>query len=256
MSDNRPILGGEHLHRSFGVGKKEVRALVDVSMDLGRGEMALIMGPSGSGKSTLLAVLSGLQRPDKGRVVALDQDLWNLSAGARKQFRLEHFGFIFQGYNLFPALTAWQQLEIVLRWGKGASAGQARRRAEEMLDLLGLTEQKNSRPHQLSGGEQQRVAIGRALIKNPTICFCDEPTSSLDWERGEQVVQLLQKAARERGATILIVGHDHRLEGYADRLFNLVDGQLTIRETRQHAKAPPKNGPPGDDRKDHETRLS
>ena len=143
--------------------------------------MALLMGPSGSGKSTLLAVLSGLLHPDTGQVTALGQDLWAMTDKERERFRLEHCGFIFQGYNLFAALTARQQLEMVLRWGESASARDARRRADDMLELLGLAKKGNLRPAELSGGEKQRVAIGRALIKNPKFCFADEPTSALDW---------------------------------------------------------------------------
>src|SRR5206468_172034 len=139
--------------------------LRDVSLRLGGGQMGVIMGPSGSGKSTLLALLSGLMQPEQGEVAALGQDLWRLPGPRRKQFRQRHFGFIFQGYNLFPALTAQQQLEIVLRWGEGTPAGQARRRAAEMLGLLGLAGKNGLHPTQLSGGEKQRVAIGRALIK-------------------------------------------------------------------------------------------
>src|SRR5262249_12908402 len=159
-------------------------ALHEVSLELYRGQMVLLMGPSGSGKSTLLAVLSGLLHPDSGQVVALGKDLWRLSERERERFRLRHCGFIFQGYNLFPALTARQQLEVVLRWGAGATGREARRRADEMLALLGLARKARLRPTQLSGGEKQRVAIGRALIKSPTFCFADEPTSALDWAHG------------------------------------------------------------------------
>jgi putative ABC transport system ATP-binding protein len=181
-------LEGRRLTHSFGQGMARTTVLHDVSVQVRGGEMALVMGPSGSGKSTLLALLSGLMRPENGHVLALGEDMWQLSAWRRKQFRQRHFGFIFQGYNLFPALTARQQLEIVLRWGEGISAGEARRRADETLDLLGLREKKSLLPAQLSGGEKQRVAIGRALVKKPAFCFADEPTSALDWAHGQRVV--------------------------------------------------------------------
>jgi len=184
------------------------------------------MGPSGSGKSTLLAALAGLKPPDSGQVVGLGQDLWQLSDRDRKQFRLHNCGFIFQGYNLFPALTARQQLEMVLRWGLGASAREARGRAQQMLQLLGLGAKAHLRPGQLSGGEQQRVAIGRALIKAPALCFADEPTAALDWAHGEQVIELLRGVAQKSGATVLVVAHDARLVPYANRVFHLVDGRL------------------------------
>src|SRR5713226_4472536 len=184
------------------------------------------MKPSGRGKSSLLAVLSGLMRPDSGQVVGLGEDLWRKTERERERFRLRYCGFIFQGYNLFPALTARQQLEIVLRWGQDVPGREARRRANDMLSLLGLAKRGSLRPGQLSGGEKQRVAIGRALIKEPVFCFADEPTSALDWAHGEQVVELLRAAAHDRGSTILIVAHDHRVIPYADRLFNLEDGVL------------------------------
>jgi putative ABC transport system ATP-binding protein len=219
-------LRARRLTRSFGVGETRTTALRSVSLDLRAGELALLMGPSGSGKSTLLAALSGLLRPDGGKVWALGEDLWDLSEPEQERFRLAHCGFVFQGYNLFPALTARQQLEMVLRWGEGIPAREARRQAEEMLDLLGLARKADLRPAELSGGEKQRVAIGRALIKQPAFCFADEPTSALDWHHGEQVVELLRAAAHERGATILAVSHDARLIPYADRVFHMDDGRL------------------------------
>ncbi len=195
------------------------------------------MGPSGSGKSTLLAVLSGLLQPSSGQVLALGEDLWRMTERQRERFRLRHVGFIFQGYNLFPALTARQQLEVVLRWGEGASGREARRRADEMLTLLGLAKKARLRPAEMSGGEKQRVAIGRALIKNPQFLFADEPTSALDWAHGEQVIEQLRNAAHERGATILVVAHDSRIIPFADRVFYLEDGSL--REPEGGALAPP-----------------
>jgi putative ABC transport system ATP-binding protein len=213
--------------RTFCTGSVKTTALRNVSLELYQGEVGLIMGPSGSGKSTLLAALAGLKRPDSGQVVVLGEDLWQLSDRDRKEFRLRHCGFIFQGYNLFPALTARQQLEIVLRWGPGVRAREARVRAEEMLELLGLGRKTHLRPCQLSGGEQQRVAIGRALIKGPAVCFADEPTAALDWAHGRQVIELLRCAARESRATVLVVAHDARLAPYASRVFHLVDGSLS-----------------------------
>src|SRR5437868_3312424 len=150
----RPSLRGRHLTRTFGDGETKATALFDVSLDLYPGQIALLMGPSGSGKSTLLAVLSGLLHPSAGEVLALGEDLWKMSERQRERFRLRHAGFIFQGYNLFPALTARQQLEMVLRWGEGASARDARRRSDEMLALLGLAKKSRLHPAELSGGEK------------------------------------------------------------------------------------------------------
>jgi putative ABC transport system ATP-binding protein len=241
MGDEQPALCGLDLTRTFGSGLVRMTALHQISVGLCRRQFALIMGPSGSGKTTLLAVLSGLLRPDNGQVLALGEDMWRLSDQQRKHFRLRHCGFIFQGYNLFPALTARQQLEIVLHWGQGESGREVRRKTDAVLALLGLAEKSGLRPGQLSGGEQQRVAIGRALVKQPAFCFADEPTSALDWAHGQQVVELLRRAAHDRGAMILVVSHDTRIIPFADRVFHLKDGSLT--EPASGAKATRSNAP-------------
>jgi putative ABC transport system ATP-binding protein len=220
-------LVGEGLVRSFGSGETRSLALKGVTVELRQGEVNLLMGPSGSGKSTLLAVLSGLLRPDSGSVGALGKAIWDMGDDEMERFRLRHCSYIFQGYNLFPALTAREQLEIVLRWGEGCNSREARRRAEDVLDQLGMADKAHLRPAQLSGGEKQRVAIGRALVKNPSLVFADEPTAALDWENGQQAIRLLARSARERGAMVLVVTHDPRLVPYADRVFELADGQLT-----------------------------
>src|SRR5947209_7976296 len=227
MTHEEPALIARHLDHSFGAGEGAVHVLRDISLALHPGEMLLLMGPSGSGKSTLLAVLSGLLRPERGEVIVLGEDLWRMGESARERFRLRHFGFVFQGFNLFPSLTASEQLEMVVRWGEGAPRREARRRVAEMLDLLGLGRRAHLRADRLSGGEKQRVAVGRALLKRPRFCFADEPTGSLDWAHGEQVVDLLHSAAHERGAVVFMVGHDPRLVPYADRVLHLVDGQLS-----------------------------
>ncbi len=226
MAAETSCLEGHRLTHSFRQGESRTTVLHDVSLALWPGEMVLVMGPSGSGKSTLLALLSGLLQPEEGEVLIFGEELWRLRPAARKAFRQRHFGFIFQGYNLFPALTAREQLEIVLRWGEGVPAGEARTRADAILDLLGLGTKKTLRPAQLSGGEKQRVAIGRALVKRPTVCFADEPTSALDWKHGQHVVELLRAAATAEGATVFIVSHDARIIPYADRVFHLEDGYL------------------------------
>ncbi|MGF1578343.1 MAG: ABC transporter ATP-binding protein [Gemmataceae bacterium] len=226
VPDSTPSLRGWRLIRSFGSGDTKMIALNDVSIELYPGQISLLMGPSGSGKSTLLATLSGLLRPNSGKVSALGTDLWGMAERKREAFRLKHFGFIFQGYNLFSALTARQQLEMVLRWGHGVGAREATRRADEMLEQLNMEKRAHLRPAQLSGGEKQRVAIGRALIKNPQFCFADEPTSALDWKHGEQVIELLRVAAHEHGATILVVAHDSRIIAHVDRVFQMEDGRM------------------------------
>jgi putative ABC transport system ATP-binding protein len=231
-----PHLEGRRLSHSFGEGEARNVVLRTVSLQLQRNELVLIMGPSGSGKSTLLALLSGLMQPEEGEVVAFGQDLWKLSAPERKEFRRRHFGFIFQGCNLFPALTALQHLEMILRWGAAQSAKIARKRGEQILDMLGLKDKKGLRPAQLSGGEKQRVAIGRALIKEPAFIFADEPTSALDWEHGRKVIELLRTAASTQGACVFIVSHDARIVPYADRVIHLEDGLM--QETPGAAQSP------------------
>ena len=219
-------LVAENLVRAFGEGDAMTVAVRDISLNIEAGRFSVIVGPSGSGKSTLLALLSGLLRPDQGRVLPLGIDLWKLSDAERRQFRLAHYGFVFQGYHLFPSLNARQQLEIVLRWGQNMPARRAKAVAMETLTLLGLGEKSRLMPGELSGGEKQRVAIGRALVKQPTFFFADEPTSSLDWERGRQVIELLQAAAHERGAAVFLVSHDHRILPYADTVLHIEDGRL------------------------------
>jgi putative ABC transport system ATP-binding protein len=227
----QPVLRGIGLSRSFGDGAEQRYVLKDLSVNLYPGQLALLMGPSGSGKSTLLAVLSGLLSPESGQVLADDDgrtvDVWEMSESEREQFRLRHTGFIFQGYNLFPALSATQQLEIILKWGNRVSHAEARTRSDDMLNRLGLEAQKSKKPAQLSGGEKQRVAIGRALVKDPTFIFADEPTSALDWENGQRVIELLRAAAQARGSSIFVVSHDERMRPYADVIYHLENGHLT-----------------------------
>jgi putative ABC transport system ATP-binding protein len=230
------VLRGTHLTRGFGDGATRTLALNDVSLEVGAGQLVLLMGPSGSGKSTLLAILSGLLRPEKGRVSALGQDIWAMSDTERERFRLLHCGFIFQGYNLFNSLTARQQLEMVVQWGEGASAREARERADDMLALLGLRDKAHLRPSALSGGEKQRVAIGRALVKkDPKLVFADEPTSALDWANGQQVVELLRTAAHDRNAAVVVVSHDPRMIPHSDAAYHMEDGRIIDPEEADHS---------------------
>jgi putative ABC transport system ATP-binding protein len=225
MAELKETIIARGLTRSFGGGEERTIAVHEASLQVRAGEMSLLMGPSGSGKTTLLAMLSGLLRPDSGQVTALGCDLWRMSEEQRERFRLQHCGFIFQGANLMPALDARDHLEMVLRWGQRMSWTEARRRVTDMLGLLGLSRKTNLLPEHLSGGEKQRVAIGRALIKQPDLFFADEPTSALDWEHGKHVVELLRDTAH-KGATVLMVTHDSRILPYADRVYRLEDGWL------------------------------
>lgn len=213
------------LSKSFKTGRSSVEVLKSVDFDALHGELTMVMGPSGSGKSTLVATLSGLLRPDRGEVTALDKNLWKMSAGRIDKFRLDHCGFIFQGFNLFASLTALQQVTTVLKY-TGLSPAQARAKAETALAEVGLTPRMHQRPAELSGGEKQRVAIARALAKDPQLLFADEPTSALDGENGLRIIALLQRAAKSHGAAVICVTHDPRLESYADRIIHIEDGRI------------------------------
>jgi len=220
------------LVKRFKSGKSFVEVLKGVDFDARHGDLTMVMGPSGSGKSTLIAALSGLLRPEKGRVDALDvDDLWSFSSGRIDRFRLDHCGFIFQGFNLFPALSALQQVEIVLKF-QGLSKSEATKRARLALEEVGLGHRLHQRPSALSGGEKQRVAIARALAKDPHILFADEPTSALDGENGQVVIRLLRRAATEHGAAVICVTHDPRLEAWADRVIHIEDGVIISDERR------------------------
>ena len=209
------------LVKRFKSGKSYIEVLKNVDFDARHGDLTMVMGPSGSGKSTLIAALSGLLRPEEGRVDALDVDnLWKLSSGKIDRFRLDHCGFIFQGFNLFPALSALQQVEIVLKF-QGLSKSQARKQARISLEEVGLGHRLNQRP-----------AIARALAKNPQILFADEPTSALDGENGQLVIQLLRRAATQHGAAVICVTHDPRLEAWADRVIKIEDGIIISDERR------------------------
>lgn len=212
--------------KSFGSGAARSEVLKAIDLTIEPGALTLIMGPSGCGKSTLLAVLSGLLRPDAGSVDVLGTKLWDLGKAAIDAFRLAHCGFVFQGFNLFGALTAFEQVMLPLNYA-GIDGDAAIDRARRALGDVGLDAQADLRPTELSGGQKQRVAIARAFVKEPSLIFADEPTSALDKENGQVVVGLLHRAARERGAAVLCVTHDPRLVEHADRLIRMEDGRIT-----------------------------
>ena len=222
---SQSALVAKGLVKRFKTGRTYIEVLKTVDFEALHGEVTMVMGPSGSGKSTLVAALPGLLRPDAGSVSAMGEDLWSYKPGKIDRFRLDHCGFIFQGFNLFPALTALQQVEIILNY-KGFSRSEARRKAALALTEVGLEMRMNSRPSEMSGGEKQRVAIARAIAKDPQLLFADEPTSALDGENGQVVIQLLQRAAKSFGAAVVCVTHDPRLEAYADRVIHIEDGRI------------------------------
>jgi putative ABC transport system ATP-binding protein len=218
-------ISATRIEKGFKTGKIVTPVLKGVDLSIAQGEMALVMGPSGSGKSTLLAAISGLLKPDAGDVTALGEAIWSLKSKAIDKFRLDHCGFIFQGFNLFGALTARQQVETVLKYA-GFAKSDSRKAAETALGEVGLSSFMRKRPDELSGGEKQRVAIARALAKQPKLIFADEPTSALDGENGANVMSLLRRSAKSHGASVLCVTHDVRLAAYADRIITIEDGRI------------------------------
>lgn len=219
------ILSARNIGKSFTIHNVRTQALLDVSVNIHAREFTLLIGPSGCGKSTLLAVLSGMTKADEGSIWAGNSALSEMSDDERDAFRLKNCGFIFQGFNLFPGLTAVEQVQVPLDY-MGVPPSQARERAVEAIASVGLAKRSHLRPAEMSGGEKQRVAIARAIVKNPSILFADEPTSALDSENGRNIVDILQGIARQSGAAVLCVSHDMRLVKQADRVLQMEDGRL------------------------------
>ena len=235
-----PALRAEGVCKAFVSGKQRTQVLDRLDLSIEPAELTLISGPSGCGKSTLLAVLSGLQKVDAGRVLALGSELGQLDLRALERFRLQHTGFVFQGFNLFPALSALEQVELPLSH-MGLSREEARRRARASLEEVGLAHRMRLRPAELSGGEKQRVAIARALAKQPELLFADEPTSALDAANGQIIIDILHRIATTHGTTVLCVSHDPRLVVHADRVLAMEDGRI-LSDRRNHASVADSHG--------------
>ena len=216
-----------NVSQTFGEGELAVQALKPTSLSVEPGELVALLGPSGSGKSTLLLAISLIQPPTTGRIVIDGQTLYdNGPTGVdERAFRLRKIGFIFQQHNLIPFLTAQENVALMLQLN-GASRRKAGRRAKDLLDYLEMGHRADSLPARLSGGEQQRVAIGRALANEPALILADEPTDALDTERGTKVMGLLRKIAQERRSAVITVTHDHRMiEGF-DTVYHMDDGRM------------------------------
>lgn len=214
-------------------GTQRYQALQDINLEVTQGDVQLLMGPSGSGKTTLLSILGGILTPTEGSVFLLGQEITRLSRSKLARFRLHNIGFIFQKGNLFPALTAVENIEVALNL-KGIRGHAARQEAIGLLEQVGLEAKIKSLPRDLSGGQQQRVAIARALAGNPALIMADEPTAALDSHSGHAVINLLRKLAKERDRTVLIVTHDPRVMDVADRVTYVEDGIL--RKNRESAR--------------------
>jgi putative ABC transport system ATP-binding protein len=228
----------EGLDHFFGKGALRKQILFDVSTEIPAGEIVIVTGPSGSGKTTLLTLVSALRSVQSGSVRVLGEELRGASPAARERAR-RRIGFIFQQHNLLEALSAVENVELGLRASKRFPGGELRRRAAEMLDVVGLAAHLDKLPGELSGGQRQRVAIARALAANPPMLMADEPTASLDKASGREVVDYMKELAREHGTTILLVTHDNRILDVADRIVYLEDGRISafteavIANTRQ-----------------------
>jgi putative ABC transport system ATP-binding protein len=228
ISGHGAVIRARGLSKSYREGATELRALSRVDLDIAAGQLTLLMGPSGSGKTTLLSILGCILRATEGRLELLGEDVTALAEKELPRIRRQAIGFVFQGFNLFPALTATENVELAFDV-RGSRGKDARRRAEELLVEVGLQDRKDAFPADLSGGQKQRVAIARALAGDPPIILADEPTAALDSTSGRAVIELLQRLAHQFGRAVVMVTHDPRVLSYGDRILRLEDGHL-IRE--------------------------
>ncbi len=211
--------------KKYRVGIHEVIALNGISLRIEDGEFVAVMGPSGSGKSTLLYLIGCLDKPTSGKVIIDGLDTSKLSDRDLTELRRDKIGFIFQQYYLIPTLTALENVELPMVFKKVPKAERLRR-AEELLEIVGLGNKKDRKPNELSGGEQQRVAIARALANEPSILLCDEPTGNLDTKSGKVVMDIIKRLNIEKGVTVVLVTHDPSLSVYADRVIRIRDGRI------------------------------
>ncbi|WP_240790190.1 ABC transporter ATP-binding protein [Roseomonas sp. HF4] len=227
-----PVFVARGLCKSYGSGDATVHALRDLDLDILPGEFVVLLGPSGSGKSTLLNILGGLDAPTSGRAVWRDHELTGADEAALTAYRRDHVGFVFQFYNMIPSLTARENVELV------AEIARDPMRPEEALALVGLSHRLDHFPGQLSGGEQQRVAVARAIVKRPDALLCDEPTGALDVETGKIVLSAIARANREVGATTVVITHNAAIAGMADRVLRMGGGRIVSIEANANRCAP------------------
>jgi putative ABC transport system ATP-binding protein len=219
------IVEARGVSRTYTTGRVSVRALRDVDLAIDQGEMVAIMGPSGCGKTTLLNCLSGLDEIDAGDVVIEGTSLASMTDRRRTDYRAKRMGFVFQFYNLIPVLTAVENVELPLLVSR-VGAAEARRRAIEAMQLVGVADRAAHLPDELSGGQRQRVTIARALVNEPAIVWADEPTGDLDSESADEIVALMRRLNEERGLTFLIVTHDIGVGRSTDRIIRMLDGRV------------------------------
>ncbi len=218
----------KNLTKVYASGEAAVHAVNGVNLDIHGGQVTMLMGPSGSGKTTLLSIMGCILRATSGSVRIRGEEVSHLKERQLPSIRLAHIGFIFQGFNLFPALTAGENVEYIGSL-KGLHKAEARRRTESLFEQVGLAEKYNAFPEDLSGGQKQRVAFARALAGDPEIFLADEPTAALDSQSGRTVIEMLAALAHDRGRAVVIVTHDNRIVEFADRIINIEDGKVTDR---------------------------
>ena len=226
MAEVTAALAAESVVREFGEGESAVRAVNEVTVNIAPGEFVALVGRSGSGKTTLLNLLAGLDRPSSGKVWFEGRELSQMPERDLVGLRREKIGFVFQSFGLIPLLSAFENVELPLHIA-GVSWRDRRRRANEALDLVGLTGRSGHRPYELSGGEQQRVAIARALVADPSVLFADEPTGELDSVTGQTIGGIMRDIGASRGVTVVTATHDLLLADMADRCLQMADGRIT-----------------------------
>jgi putative ABC transport system ATP-binding protein len=222
LSDAITIRG---VTKNYDEGSTKTLALDGVDLTVNRGEVTLLMGPSGSGKTTLLSIMGCILRPTSGQVLLGGNDITSLREADLPAVRLHHIGFVFQGFNLFPTLSAGENVELSLAL-KGLKRAKAKDEALRLLTLVGLAEKYNAFPADISGGQKQRVAIARAVAGSPEVILADEPTAALDSHTGKTIVEMMAKLAHDENRAVVIVTHDNRLIDYADRIVRLEDGRI------------------------------
>jgi putative ABC transport system ATP-binding protein len=214
------------LRKTYGEGSAAVQALRHVDLEVRTGELLMLVGPSGCGKTTLISIIAGILDQSDGDCLVFDQDFRAMAAPDKTRYRGENIGFVFQAYNLIPALTAAENVAVPLLL-HGAKRRKAVQRAAAVLKQVGFDERMMaSSPSALSGGQQQRVAIARAMVHNPKLIVCDEPTSALDHDNGQRIMQLLREVALQQGRALVVVTHDARIFGFADRIAKMDDGRI------------------------------
>jgi putative ABC transport system ATP-binding protein len=221
----QPSVVCRHLTKDYGSGNSLVRALRGVELEVYPGELTLLVGPSGCGKTTLLSVVAGILEPTGGTVNVLGTDLTRISQSRKVRFRRDNIGFVFQQFNLLPALSAAENVTIPLILG-GWGRRRALRAAHGLLEQMGMADRADALPSRLSGGQQQRVAIARALVHHPKLLVCDEPTSALDAQTGHAIMEILRTVAVEGDRAVIIVTHDARVLEFGDRIARMEDGQI------------------------------